>query len=354
MEELSPHVSVIVLNYNGLQDTVSCLESVLSMDYENYSLVVVDNNSHGGQAEEIDRCLGALIPQRRERPDLDSDNWRAIEFFPLETQSRPGPAAFLLAGTRNLGFCGGNNCAIEFALAHFASEYVLTLNNDVVVEPALLSRLVAFAEADANVGSVQPRILSRDKKETIDSLGQIIFRNGRARDKGQGDRDPGDIGKQEAFGVCAAVGLYRSIALAETGLFDERFFVSLEDVDLAWRLRMCGYSSYCITSAIVYHGRGITGKKGLKDGVNLVRSYNKNKNHLFLMLKYFPARLLFRYAHLNLYRFLAAFAAGVLLGKNILALLPGVWKDRKYFRLTYPGRAQIWKEWLQGDARAQT
>ncbi len=347
-----PCVAISLLNFHGLQDTLECLESLFEMEYLKYSLIVVDNNSHSEEADAIEKSMAGFFRERSERADLSLDSCQVIQFTQPAREPYPSsglPEAFLLRSATNLGFCGGNNLAIEFAFAQSEPDYVLTLNNDVVVEPDFLSRLVDFAEANGGGAAFQPCIRKKGEEGVIDSLGQVVFTNGRARDKAQGAEDIGDAGSQEVFGVCAAAGLYRASALKQVGLFDERFFVSLEDVDLAWRLRMSGHAAFCVTSAVVHHGRGITGRKSLKDGINLIRSYNKNKNHLFLMLKYYPARLLFCHSLLNAYRFVSALVAGLLLRKNLLAMLPGVWRERKSLMLCEPGGRGVWKEWLERD-----
>ncbi len=346
-----PRVSVVVLNYNGWKDTRDCLESVLSVRYGNLSLIVVDNGSRGNEAEEIDRWLCGVFGVREEIPEAGAGDCRAVGYSrvrskPSERISPGEPRAFLLASGSNCGFAGGNNLAMEFAFQRLAPDYVMLLNSDTVLEPDALSLLVGFAETERNAGSVQPRLLRKGAGGIIDSLGIAVFTNGRAKDVGQGERDRGAFGDAEIFGACAAAALYRSSALEDAGFLDERFFITLEDVDLAWRLRLCGYSSYCVSAAVVHHGRGITSPKRMWEGFDLVRSYNQNKNHLFLVLLYYPAGLVLRYLPLNLFRFFAALLSGACLGRNYPGMLRGTIRRRRDIWRKYPNIVHVQDRWL--------
>lgn len=343
-----PDVTIIVLNYNGWEDTRACLESVFLSGYDRLSLIVVDNCSQDDEAAAIDGWLCEVFAAREEISGAGSGAYHAVAYSGTSASSgrvHPGgPRAFLLANGENYGFTKGNNLAIEFAFGRLDPDYVMLLNNDVVMQPDTLSRLVSFAEARRDAGSMQPRLLR--KEGVIDSLGEAVFANGRAKDIDQGECDRGAFGDVEVFGACAAAALYRSTALKQTGLLDERFFIMLEDVDIAWRLRLCGYSSYCVTSSIAYHKRGITGTRSIWRGIDLPRSYNKNKNHLFLVLKYYPAAAILRYLHLNLFRFFAALLAGVVLRRNYPAMLRGVVKERRLTKQKYPNIGEVRERWL--------
>lgn len=347
----SPHVAIIILNYNGWKDTEACLESVLSSAYDRFSLIVVDNNSQHDEAATIDRWLCRVLAVREEVSGAGSGEYQAVGYSGTGNGSsgrfQPGePRAFLLACRENYGFTRGNNLAIEFAFDRLDPDYVMLLNNDVVMEPDTLPRLVDFAETGRDAGSMQPRLLRKGAGGTIDSLGVAVYANGRAKDIGQGDRDRGAFGDVEVFGACAAAALYRSTALKHAGLLDERFFIMLEDVDIAWRLRLCGYSSYCVSAAVAYHKRGITGTRSIWGGIDLPRTYNKNKNHLFLVLKYYPAGAIFRYLHLNLFRFFAALLSGVVLGGDFPSQLRGVVKERRLTRQKNPNIGDVQERWL--------
>lgn len=354
MTTASAHVAIIVLNYNGWEDTKACLESVIALEYADFSVFVVDNNSCGDDAHRIDRLLAGAFGVREEIEVKGTLKYEAIRYSGADggSFSRVGRGriqAFLLLNHKNYGFTRGNNMAIELALASVDPEFVMLLNNDVTLEPDSLAVLIAFAGSSRKVGAVQPRILSKSENGIVDSLGQAVYRNGRAKDMGQGERDPGPFGNIEVFGTCAAAALYRVEALSDTGLLDERFFIALEDVDLAWRLRLCGYASYCVSQAVAYHCRGITGSRRIWEGIDPVRSYNKNKNHFLLILKYYSAASIIRYAHINAFRFLSALLSGAILHRNFPAVLRGSIKERKEMRRKYPNMGMVRERWLMKE-----
>jgi len=105
--DVQPMVAIIILNWNGLQDTIECLQSLRASTYRNVRIWVLDNGS-------------------REDPSL------ALANFPEIT---------LLRSAENLGFAGGNNYAAEIALAE-QPDYILLLNNDTIVPPEMISELV--------------------------------------------------------------------------------------------------------------------------------------------------------------------------------------------------------------------
>ena len=132
--KLAPSVFTVLLNWNGWRDTLECVHSHQKLTYPNQSIVIVDNGSAGDDVGILRRELG--------------DACRIIE------------------NGQNDGYCEGNNVGIRYALAEGA-DYVLVLNNDTVLDPGLLSHLVAAAEADPKVGVAAPCIYLYDDPETL-------------------------------------------------------------------------------------------------------------------------------------------------------------------------------------------
>jgi GT2 family glycosyltransferase len=127
-------VYVVLLNWNGWQDTLECVRSLQKLVYPRYSVVIVDN---GSAAQDVQRLRDEL-----------------------------GDSVHIIANPRNDGYCEGNNIGMRYALARGA-DYVLVLNNDTIVAPDFLSHLVISAEADDRVGIVVPRIFLYDQPETM-------------------------------------------------------------------------------------------------------------------------------------------------------------------------------------------
>jgi GT2 family glycosyltransferase len=137
---LEKSVHIVVLNYNGYEDTISCVDSLLKIQYENYKIIVVDNAS--------------------------TNDHSALQ------QNLPSEIILLQSG-KNLGYAGGNNVGIRWALENDA-DYVCVLNNDTEVDPAFLKQLVDFAEANPDCGMVGPAILEFNEQEIVQTTGAMI------------------------------------------------------------------------------------------------------------------------------------------------------------------------------------
>lgn len=258
-----PKISIVILNWNGLKDTINCLQSLKKITYPNYEVILVDNGSEGDDADVLGEKYKGYIR--------------------------------LITNKKNLGFAKGNNMAIRQVLKEKESDYVLLLNNDVIVNPTFLTDLVKVAESNMRLGSCQSKIFFLHNENIINNTGIIICKDGSAINRGINQKDIGYDQIQEIFGTCAACSLYRKKALEEIGLFDEDFFAYMEDVDLAWRFRLNGWKSFMVPNSIVYH---------MHSASNLsseTKFFLINRNTIFVLIKNF----LFRYIFLFLINFIS-------------------------------------------------
>lgn len=213
-----PLVVILVLNWNGWNDTLRCLDSLDRLEYDHHSGLVVDNGSSDPSEAKI----------REARPDVE-----------------------LLQVGQNLGYAGGNNVGIRRALVDGA-EFVWVLNNDVRVEPSALSELVAAATADPGCGA----LVSGHRKDGIGPhLPVATIRHGRRLADvfcaGCGIRP-----YHPAYELMGASLLLRSQALREVGLFDESYFHYAEELDLTQRMRRAGWRLGFVCRSIVHHAVG--------------------------------------------------------------------------------------------------
>lgn len=286
-----PRVSIIILNWNSWEHTCRCLKSLFEIDYGNYCILVVDNGSTDNsiaRIKEYTEEMSKTFKQKRikifghitEKADAIRNIKGEIEHLPSDEK------LILLENGKNIGFAGGNNEGIRHAMNVADPKYILLLNSDTLADKTFLGALVGTIEKDATIGSVQSLLL-RPGGELIDSLGQEILWT-TVRDIGFGSKcDKSSLADiVEIFGPCAAAALYRVASLQEVGLFDESFFIMGEDVDLSWRLRLKGYSSFLVPSSVVYHHRGISG--GRRNDMFLIGKYFGNRNWLLLVLRYYP------------------------------------------------------------------
>ena len=190
----SPSVLIVVVNFNGEEDTLACLHSLMQLEYSNYRVLIIDNGSKRSSAESI----------RTEFPKIP-----------------------LIANNENLGFAAGNNIGLDHA-KQLEYDYALLLNNDTEVAPDFLELLVQTAENDPSIAMLGPTIYYFDQPETIWSAGGEIDRNhGSAKMVGIDERDEGQYQKdcREVDFVTGCAILVRMDALELVGLIDPDFFV---------------------------------------------------------------------------------------------------------------------------------
>jgi GT2 family glycosyltransferase len=219
---MMPRVAIIVLNWNGLVDTLECLESLSHLDYPAYEVVVVDNGSTDGS-----------VPAIRARC----------------------PEVAIIETGKNLGYTGGNNAGLRYALVHQAG-YFLLLNNDTEVAPDFLHQLVEVAEADPRIGVVGPTIYYHDLPNVIWSAGGAIdWRRGSTRMVGLDEREAGQFGiePRSVDFVTGCAMLVRREVVEHVGMLDERFFAYYEEVEWCVRIARAGYKVVHVPMAKVWH-----------------------------------------------------------------------------------------------------
>jgi GT2 family glycosyltransferase len=217
-----PRVAVVVLNWNGRDDTLACLASLRGLDHEAVTPIVVDNGSTDGTPAEV-RCR---------YPEVE-----------------------VIECGRNLGFAEGNNVGIRRAL-ELEVDYVFLLNNDTIVEPDALTVLLAEAERRPNAGALSPLIYYDESEGLIWYAGaKFDPRRGRNR-RHTGYREPDSGRYREVREVTHATGaalLVPRRVIEQVGLLDPALFLQVEDVDWTLRMRAAGYRAYVVPTARVWH-----------------------------------------------------------------------------------------------------
>ncbi len=211
-------VAVIVLNWNGKADTLSCLASLEAC--KEGAIVVVDNGSTDGSVEAI----------------------RAS--FPHIT---------LLQTGQNLGYAGGNNAGIEWALKE-GFPYILILNNDTVVSPDLITQFLRGFEKQPDAGILGGKILLYSDPKILDHLGGMWNQEKGAFDF-IGQRAPASEWQEmiPLDYVCGAAIMVKRTVFETVGLFDPRFFLFWEESDLCFRARKAGFGVYYCPEAELRH-----------------------------------------------------------------------------------------------------
>lgn len=212
-----PAVVVVILNWNGCADTLACLASLAESTYHNFAAVVVDQGSQDDSEANIHRAY---------------------------------PGVTVLQTGANLGFSRGMNAGIRHALGAGA-EYIFLLNNDTLAAPTLLEQLLAHATPD--VGMLAPAIFYAGRPQAIWSTGGgihslLLEMTG---DHGRGEPLPSAPVARGFLSGCAL--LIPRPTLACAGLFDERFFMYYEDLDLCLRMQQAGYRLLLVPDAHLWH-----------------------------------------------------------------------------------------------------
>jgi GT2 family glycosyltransferase len=216
-----PKIYVIILNWNLPQETLACVRSVEQSSLDHFQMVVVDNGSTDNS------------------PDL------------FKQQLRGNP---LLISSKNLGYAGGNNLGIRWALKNKA-DYVLLLNNDTLVDSRMIEFLLGAAESDPNVGILSPAIYYYDDPGRIWRLGAVqpdwwLL----PREVGRNAVDNNQYRQTLSVDFVTGCAMWIKCALFEdVGLLDERFFMYYEDADFCVRARHKGWRIKVVPEAKIWH-----------------------------------------------------------------------------------------------------
>lgn len=248
-------VAIVVLNWNGIDDTLLCLESLLSQTYKLFKIIVIDNGS-------IDNSKTILKKYQQKHSDK------------IEVIYNP----------TNLGFAGGVNTGIKWSLQQ-DFEYVALFNNDAIADKSWLQSLVESAQP-TEVG-ITTGLLLHENGKTIDSSGDWLSTWGLAFPRNRGDKSSQAPAAGPVFGATGGASLYKTALFKDIGLFDEDFFAYYEDADVSFRAQLAGWKVAYTPQAIALHKQGATSKK-----VPGFTTYHTFKNLPLLFIKNVPRSLL--------------------------------------------------------------
>jgi GT2 family glycosyltransferase len=254
-----PKVSIIILNWNGLGDTIECLESLKRITYPNYEVIVVDNGSQGNDAQVL--------------------------------QERFGDYIHLIQNDKNYGYTGGSNIGIRYALNDSSPDYFLILNNDVVVTPDFVTRMVEVADGDTSIGIVGSKILLHGLPNIIQSIGcRRNMRSGMGTFIGNKEVDHGqhDAVREVDYVVGCCLLIKRGV-VAKVGLLDESYFCYCEEIDYCFRVRKAGYKILSAPNAKIWHKKSVR----LKPWYKTLRRTDQLDTPLYQV--YFMARNNFKF-----------------------------------------------------------
>jgi GT2 family glycosyltransferase len=260
-----PLVSIIVVNWNGMQFLDDCLASLKNQIWCNREFIIVDNGSSDGSAERIlswakhvSNARGICLPANR-------------------------------------GFCEANN----LAFAQARGEWIALLNSDAIADPNWIEELVRSGDRENRIGMIGGKILFAEPRGVIDKVGHLIYWDGQNCGRGTGERDTGQYDREEEIlwpDGCAA--LYHRDVFEETGGFDESFFAFGDDADLGMRARLLGWKALYVPKAVVRHRHSATA-----GAYSPLKAMLVERNRLLLAVKNFPLPLLLMNPYWSILRF---------------------------------------------------
>jgi len=262
----TPRIGIIIVNWNGMKDTLACLSSLKTMKGRNDCIVcVVDNASSDESIEQIQKNY---------------------------------PEVVIVKEKTNEGFCKANNDGMKKVLS-MGVEYIWLLNNDTTVDPSALMAIKEFD--DASVGAVGSKIYfskgceyhaSRYTKKELGKViwyagGVIDWENMYASHRGVDEVDHGQYDTSETTSFITGCSIFvKKEVIEKVGMLDEGYYLYLEDLDWSHRIQMAGYKTMYSPSSIVWHTNAASsGKPGSK-----LHEYYQSRNRLLFGISYAPLR----------------------------------------------------------------
>lgn len=240
-------VTVIIPNLNGISCLKGCLSSLQNQSVSDFAIILVDNGSGDGSVEYVK----THFPQVRIRRFRE-----------------------------NTGFCHAVNAGISMS----STPYVILLNNDTVCDRHFVEALLREIKKRPRCFSCGAKMVQMKHPELMDDGGDYYCALGWAFALGKGKPAFAFNRGRKIFASCAGAAIYRREALEEIGLFDERHFAYLEDIDIGYRARIHGYENRYVPEAVVYHlGSATSGS-----AYNAFKVSLASRNSVYLIWKNMP------------------------------------------------------------------
>lgn len=324
-----PKVAIIILNWNGWKDTIECLESVFRNTYPNYQVIAVDNDSTNGSIEKIKAWAEGerevLTPEpthplyhlshpavkkpipyiyyTREEAERGG-NFKLEEKVKKEWQEQRKinskelnpttsyPLIFIQSG-ENLGFAGGSNLGIRYTILKSDSNYIWLLNNDTVINKNALIKMIKLSENDEKIGMVGSKLLYYDKINIIQALGgtdQINWKTTGEHiysfEKDQPEFDSNFEIKGYIYGASLLV---KKEVIKMTGMFDDKYFMLVEETDWCFRASKLGWKLFCSGKSKIWHKGSASSGKSVQKAF-LSRQSTRSSLRKFVIVEYYMIR----------------------------------------------------------------
>jgi len=298
-------ISIVILNWNGIEFIRGCIDSVINQDYKNLEIIVVDNASTDGSPEMIEKEYKDVI---------------------------------LLRNKENLGFGGGNNVGIKYA----HGDYIVILNNDTELDRSCISEMKKAIERDKRYGSCASKIYLKFEEDTLDAAGIVVYPDGLSIGRGRLERGYLYDKEEEVFCASGCCCMHRKEMLedikVEDEYYDEDFFAYADDTDLGWRAHLRGWKCIYTPEAKVYHLHSAS-----TGNYSTIKTFLVERNRILIMIKNYPIILIgygvlftvFRYLYQFFYAFNGKGAVGKFTKQNsifiLIKIVAKVYKSALYY-----------------------
>jgi GT2 family glycosyltransferase len=249
MSSTLPKIFILILNWNGKEDTCVCLDSVSKIDYPNYEVVVMDNGSQDNSVETF-----------RER----------------------FPEATIIENNANLGFAEGNNRGISYALKKNA-DFILLLNNDAIADANILKMFIEASDNNPSAGIFGAKIYYLNEPRKIWFAGGTWLPDlGHTVHEGMNQMDDGKTWQdiKEIDYACGCALFVKTEVIKKIGMLEHKYFLTWEETDFSYRARRAGFLCLFVPTALVWHKVSASFNGGAG---GLLQQYFMSRNRLLWM-----------------------------------------------------------------------
>ncbi len=253
-----PLVVIIILNWNNTSETINCIESVNSLKYSNFKVIVIDNASFPNPIEQL----------HKEYPDIE-----------------------IIQNKKNYGYTGGNNIGIKRAL-ELGAKFIWLLNNDAIVEENCLDALIREATNDPQIGLVSPVICAVDNKDYLIYCGSFIDTSNQKRESTNNLEMLYEwrLSKSKRIMLWGTALLLSRTLVERIGLLDDNFFAYYEDMDYSLRSINAGFKDLIVVNAKIFH-------QNMNAGLRKPHYYYyMTRNEYYFWMKHLPKKNKIKFA----------------------------------------------------------
>ena len=295
---------IILVNWNGWEDTLECLESIFNLSRKDFRVLVCDNGSQDDSLNKIKEWAegtreARISEKRMGKYSLPKTNKPVSYQLLTKTQVESGEIAahsqlILIDCQKNLGFAGGNNIGLRYALLQNDMTWCWLLNNDTVVEQNALTELIKKGVANPRIGITGSTIIYYNQTNKVQAFGGARYFSciGLAMHIGRFNSqlkaiNENKIEKRLSYILGASMFVSRDF-LRKIGLMSEDYFLYYEELDWAQRSKS-QYSLAYASKSLVFHKAGSSiGSSNKASQRSMLADYYLMSNRLKITQRFFP------------------------------------------------------------------